>query len=47
MQHLAKFAQFDFLLNDMQRAVENRIDDSGNGEQSTNNSAHIGCKMAE
>lgn len=44
---LAEFPQLNFLLDDMQRTIEYRIDDSGHGEQSTNNRTYIRCEMTE
>lgn len=47
LECLAEFAQLDFLLDHMQRFVEDRVEDSGYGEDAADNRAHIGGQMAE
>lgn len=44
---LAKFSELNFLFDDVQRTIENRINDASYGVKSTNNCTDICCEMAQ
>lgn len=44
-KRLAEFAQLNFFLNQMQRLIEDRIEDACNGKDASDNGAYIGGQM--